>query len=120
VDALENAGLMIRSLDMESLMEAARRRTGLTNFGDIAFHEPLRRLLDSCKNETHQQCPDLTAEGPLRSNILEFLINNLPQRATDGGFDILVFHWVIRICAILPLNPRPRPADHSDLCGPSR
>jgi hypothetical protein len=69
---------MIRSLDIESLVEAVRRQTGLTDFGDIAFDEPLRRLLDPCKNEAHQQGPDLTAEGPLRSKILELLMNNLP------------------------------------------
>jgi hypothetical protein len=49
LNALKSAGLMIRPLDTDSLMESARRRTGLTDFGDTAFHEPLHRLLDSCK-----------------------------------------------------------------------
>jgi hypothetical protein len=72
--ALQNAGLMIRPLDMESLMEAARRRTGLTNFGDIAFHEPLRRLLDSCKNEAR-----LNSIGKLvcSEDIVQLLCNRL-------------------------------------------
>jgi len=72
--ALQNAGLMTRRLDMESLMEAARRRTGLTNFGDIAFHEPLLRLLDSCRNEAR-----LNSIGKLvcSEDIVQLLCNRL-------------------------------------------
>jgi Sulfotransferase family len=84
--ALENAGLMMRSLDMESLMEAARRRTGLTNFGDIAFHEPLRRLLDSCRNEA-----GLNSIGKLvcSEDILQLLCNRLEiQRDLENWPDI--------------------------------
>lgn len=71
---LQNAGLMGLPLDKESLMEAARRRTGLTNFGDTAFHEPLRRLLDSCKNEAR-----LNSIGKLvcSEDIVQLLCNRL-------------------------------------------
>src|SRR5215469_184277 len=74
LSALQNAGLMIRPLEMESLMEVARRRTGLSNFGDTTFHEPLRRLLDSCKNEAR-----LNSIGRLvcTEDILQLLCNRL-------------------------------------------
>jgi len=74
LNALKNAGLMVRPLDMDSLMEAARRRTGLTDFGDTTFHEPLYRLLDSCKNEAR-----LNAIGRLvcTEDILQLLCNRL-------------------------------------------
>jgi hypothetical protein len=97
--ALQNAGLMMRSLDMESLMEAARRRTGLTNFGDIAFHEPLRRLLDSCRNEArlnsigklvyrelgHEFTAE--AEGRMRS----FLLRHLNGRYGNHSYAMASF-----------------------------
>jgi len=76
----------MRPLDMESLMEAARRRTGLTNFGDIAFHEPLRRLLDSCRNEA-----GLNSIGKLvcSEDILQLLCNRLEiQRDLENWPDI--------------------------------
>src|SRR5574338_872418 len=34
-----------------AVLDEARRRTGLEDFGDPAFHEPLRRLLDSLERE---------------------------------------------------------------------
>ena len=46
---LENAGLMKLPLQIEALLAAARRQTGLDDFGDETFREPLSRLLDSCK-----------------------------------------------------------------------
>ncbi len=38
-------------LDEETLLERACKQTGLSDFGDPAFHEGLRRLLDSYENE---------------------------------------------------------------------
>jgi Sulfotransferase family len=84
--ALQNAGLMVRPLDVESLMEAARRRTGLTNFGDTTFYEPLGRLLDSCKNEAR-----LNSIGRLvcSEDILQLLCNRLEiQRDLENWPDI--------------------------------
>jgi Sulfotransferase family len=84
--ALQNAGLMMWRLDMENLMETARRRTGLTNFGDIAFHEPLRRLVNSCENEAR-----LNSIGRLvcREDILQLLCNRLEiQRDLESWPDI--------------------------------
>jgi hypothetical protein len=44
---LENAGLMKQPLQIEALLAAARRQTGLDDFGDETFLEPPSRLLDS-------------------------------------------------------------------------
>jgi hypothetical protein len=38
-------------LDERSLLAAAKRKTGLTSFGDPDFHEPLRRLIVSVEGE---------------------------------------------------------------------
>lgn len=51
-DALANAaGLLRRALDADDLLSLARRRSGLSDFGDEAFIEPLRRLLAACSEE---------------------------------------------------------------------
>ena len=76
----------MRPLDVESLMDAARRRTGLTNFGDTTFYEPLGRLLDSCKNEAR-----LNSIGRLvcSEDILQLLCNRLEiQRDLENWPDI--------------------------------
>jgi len=39
--------------DEEAVLAEARRRTGLADFGDPAFREPLRRLLRSLEEEAH-------------------------------------------------------------------
>jgi hypothetical protein len=86
LSALQNVGLMIQPLEMESLMEVARRRTELSNFGDTTFHEPLRRLLDSCKNEAR-----LNSIGRLvcTEDILQLLCNRLEiQRDLENWPDI--------------------------------
>ncbi len=41
----------IAGLREEELLESARRRTALDNFGDGSFREPLRRLIDSMETE---------------------------------------------------------------------
>lgn len=77
---------MSRPLEMESLMEAARRRTGSSDFGDPTFREPLRRLLDSCKNEAR-----LNSIGRLvcTEDILQLLCNRLEiQRDLENWPDI--------------------------------
>ena len=37
--------------DEQALLAEARRKTGLDDFGDDRFREPLRRLLDSLRRE---------------------------------------------------------------------
>jgi hypothetical protein len=49
--ALRAAGVPVVRLDEASLLARARRRTGLDDFGDEAFREPLRRLLESLEAE---------------------------------------------------------------------
>jgi hypothetical protein len=44
-------GLLRRPLDAEEMVALARKRSGLRDFGDVTFVEPLRRLLAACKDE---------------------------------------------------------------------
>jgi hypothetical protein len=86
VRLLDRAGLMRQPLEFESLLQAAQQRTGLTNFGDDAFHEPLRRLLDSCRNEAR-----LNSIGKLvcTEDILQLMSNRLRiQRDSEKWPDI--------------------------------
>jgi hypothetical protein len=51
-DTLANAGgLLRRPLHANDLLSLARRRSGLSDFGDQSFIEPLRRLLAACSEE---------------------------------------------------------------------
>ncbi|HXJ33431.1 MAG TPA: sulfotransferase [Candidatus Eisenbacteria bacterium] len=47
----DGAGRLVR-LDPESLLAGARRRTGLDDFGDPSFRDPLRRLMQSIEEES--------------------------------------------------------------------
>ncbi len=73
------------SLDPDALLQAARRRTGLAEFGDASFHEPLRQLVRSIESEAR-----LNPVGRLitRERLIGVLINRLRiQRAitSDPG-----------------------------------
>jgi hypothetical protein len=72
--ALERAGHEGASLERDSLIEAARRRTGLANFGDPAFRRPLEVLLASMEHGA-----DLHPAGRLmaRQNLIRILANRL-------------------------------------------
>ncbi len=61
-------------LDGQSLIAAACRRTGLNDFGDPGFEEPLRRLLRSIETEAH-----LTQIGRFaaRADLVRMLVNRL-------------------------------------------
>jgi hypothetical protein len=48
---LRRIGLDLPALELEPLLEAARQRTGLREFGDWDFIEPLQRLLASYRSE---------------------------------------------------------------------
>ena len=58
----------------ESLLDAARRKAGLDDFGDPPFDEPLRRLLESLEAEAR-----LNAMGRLatRHDLIRLLVNRL-------------------------------------------
>ncbi len=58
----------------ERLIDSARRRTGLDDFGTFSFQEPLRRLIDSMETEA-----GLNTVGRLaaREDLVRLLANNL-------------------------------------------
>ena len=67
-------GLPAVRLDRDSLLTAARKQTGLGDFGLPNFDEPLERLLTALENEA-----DLTTLGRYiaRTDLLSFLTNRL-------------------------------------------
>ena len=64
------------SLDSESLLATARKRTGLRNFGDERFLEPLEVLLNALRTEA-----PLSAFGRLvaRHFVVQLLESRLPR-----------------------------------------
>lgn len=44
----QGVGLPIGDLEVGSILDAARRRTGLSDWGDEAFLEPMHRIVDNC------------------------------------------------------------------------
>jgi hypothetical protein len=78
---LEKVGLMRQPLQTEALLASVRRHTGLDDFGDEAFLEPLSRLLDSCQNEAHL---NTIGECALTQDTLQLLINR-SQIQRDRG-----------------------------------
>lgn len=72
--ALRRAGLPIVELEPEALFDRARRLTGLGDFGDPFFREPLRVLLDALATEA-----ELTALGRViaRTDLVRLLQNRL-------------------------------------------
>src|SRR5512134_1002489 len=76
--ALRRAGVPLIPLDEQALVEAARRRTGLEDFGDEAFREPLGILLRAYESEAR-----LTPIGRLvaRGDALGLLANRLRLEA---------------------------------------
>ncbi len=65
-------------LDYERILQDARERTGLADFGDAVFREPLRRLLQGLEEEA-----ELNALGRAiqRERILGFLVTHLQFEA---------------------------------------
>ncbi len=72
--ALRGLGLPLVRLDADTLLAKARRQTGLDDFGDDGFREPLRRLLASLEREAR-----LTLLGRIvtRNDIVRLLANRL-------------------------------------------
>lgn len=71
---LQRIGLPLVRLETPDLLEKAQQHTGLNDFGDDFFREPLRVLLKACKEEAR-----LTLIGrlSLRTDTLRFLTNRL-------------------------------------------
>ena len=63
----------------QAVLSAARHRSGLTDFGDDRFREPLRRLLDSLEHEAR-----LSEAG--RAAQYERVIGNLLTRLSAEAF----------------------------------
>jgi hypothetical protein len=72
--SLQKLGLRQAPPDAADLIETARRRHGLDDFGPGDFFEPLSRLLDSCHREARL---NLIGKIALRSDIIRILSNRL-------------------------------------------
>jgi hypothetical protein len=70
----QRAGIEPFRLSVPALMEAARRETGLRDFGDPGFEAPLHRLLDALETEAR---PSLTGRVGLRQQLVRNLANRL-------------------------------------------
>lgn len=73
-------GLLRRPLDDGALLGLARRRSGLDDFGDLSFTEPLRQLLAACTGEASL---GLVGRMATRWDVLRFLTNLLALRAAE-------------------------------------
>ena len=67
-------GLLRRPLQADALLALARRRSGLGDFGDTSFIDPLRRLLASCTDEASLS---LVGRMATRWDVVRFLTNLL-------------------------------------------
>lgn len=76
--AVRAVGIPLLDLDAEGLCARATRATGLDDFGDERFHEPLRRLLDGFEREAA-----LTLLGRIiaRADLVRLLENRLRMQA---------------------------------------
>jgi hypothetical protein len=68
------AGLLDRPLTPDPLIKIAIERTGLRDFGDTSFIDPLARLLHSCSN---QSALSIVGRSATRWDIVRFLSNLL-------------------------------------------
>jgi len=67
-------GKVSRRLTPDGLMETAKQRVGLDDFGDGDFREPLARLLESCWRDARL---NVIGNIALRSDVLRILHNRL-------------------------------------------
>lgn len=72
--ALEKIGVTSKSSRPADLIEAAKRRTGLDDFGGGEFFEPLSRLLESCQREARL---NVIGKIALRTDVTRTLCNRL-------------------------------------------
>ncbi len=73
-------GLLRRKLDAGALMRVAQARTGLSDFGDLSFADPMERLLRAVAEEA-----DLSLVGRIatRWDSLRFLVNLLRMQEAE-------------------------------------
>jgi Sulfotransferase family len=73
-------GLLHRRFAADDLIQFARRRTSLEDFGDVDLGEPLRRFLDSCADDANLS---LVGRFATRWDVVRFLSNLLLLRAAE-------------------------------------
>ncbi|HYR21761.1 MAG TPA: sulfotransferase [Chthoniobacterales bacterium] len=81
--ALEKIGIRSTSPSAAKLIDKAKRRCGLEDFGSGDFSEPLSRLLESCHREARL---NVIGKMALRSDVVRILCNRLlleRDRQTD-------------------------------------
>lgn len=61
-------------LQVQELLDAAKERTGLTDFGDPSFIDPLNRLVNAFNNEANLNA---RGEGSVKANLIDTLSNRL-------------------------------------------
>lgn len=80
-DAIADAlGLLRRPLRADALLALARRRSGLGDFGNTEFLDPLRRLLAACGDEASLS---LVGRMATRWDVVRFLSNLLRLRDAE-------------------------------------
>ena len=72
--AKEQQQAQLAALDTDGLIDEARRRAGLTDFGDESFKIPLRQLMDGCAREVNFHEVGLQ---DVRETTLRDLVNRL-------------------------------------------
>ena len=82
---LERIGLRPAALDVDSLIASARRASGLHEFGDESFREPLRRLVVSADEEAHLHPLGRMAfrQGLVRNLVNRLRFEDLATRRSD-------------------------------------
>ena len=73
-DALEKIGVRSTPPSTRELIETAKRRCRLDDFGDGDFFEPLSHLLESCRHEARL---NVIGKMALRSDVVRILSNRL-------------------------------------------
>jgi hypothetical protein len=72
--ALEKAGFNAKALSTKQLIETAKRRCNLEDFGEPDFFEPLSRLLESCHGEARL---NVIGKLALKNDVVRILCNRL-------------------------------------------
>ena len=72
--SLKKMGIPIAEIDVNSLLEGARKITNLSDFGDRSFHRPLSQLVESLKNEAHL---NFVGQSVMRNMLTDLLSERL-------------------------------------------
>ena len=75
---LRRAGLPVVDLSADVLLDRARRLTGLADFGDPFFREPMRVLLDAFESEAQL---NMLGRVIARTDVVRLLVNRLHMAA---------------------------------------